>query len=353
MGLIYKDIFKPLLFRQDPERAHEMAVFLLKLLGQVRPLTQLMTWYNKVNAAPIKLWGLDFPNFVGLAAGFDKNGECWQAASAIGFGHVEIGTVTLHRQSGNPKPRLYRFPEENALINAMGFNNDGVHSLVEHLSSGSARRERAIPLGINIGKSKLTPLNEAIEEYIMSFNLLADYADYITINISSPNTAGLRKLQSKDYLGDLLGALKKANADRARKMGCCQVPVLVKITSDLSYREVDDVLEVIEANQISGLITTNTTVNRPGSLSKVECKGGLSGAPLHKFSVDMINYVYKATSGRLPIIGVGGIMSPDMAGMTMDAGASLIQVYTGLVYEGPFFARDIAKSLVWRQRSWI
>lgn len=353
MGLLYKHIFKPILFRQDPERAHEMAVFMLKLLGRIKPLNSLMAYYNAVDASPINLWGLHFPNRVGLAAGFDKNGECWQAAPAIGFGHVEIGTVTFHPQSGNPKPRLFRIPEEQALINAMGFNNDGVHTLVDHLSKAPSRGHRKIPLGINIGKSQVTPINEAISEYIMLFNLVAEYADYVAVNVSSPNTVGLRKLQSKAYLQDLLSSLMKANRDRSKKLGSPNVPLLIKITSDLGYKGIDDVLEVAQDTEISGIITTNTTIQRPGNLSKVDHKGGLSGAPLHNFSVDSINYIYKATSGKLPIIGVGGIMTPEMAGRTIDAGASLVQLYTGLVYEGPFFARDIAHSLAWTQRDWV
>ena len=249
---------------------------------------------------------------------------------------------------------FFRFPEEEAIINRMGFNNDGAKIVAERLSKAYLKhRNHTIPFGINIGKSKITPIEEAEEDYVGSFNLLADYADYFTINVSSPNTPGLRELQGKERLRDLLGALKRANADRAKKIGSKEIPMLLKISPDLAFPQIDSILEIIQDFGFSGIVATNTTLQRPGHFATVDYAGGLSGRPLHRLSIDVIRYIHLKTAGKLPIIGVGGIMDPVSAGQTMDAGASLLQIYTGLIYKGPFLGREIARSLSWRQRTWI
>lgn len=354
MGLIYKNVIRPLLFKQEPERAHHAGVLALKIIGELGPIASLMERFNRVTMKPIELFGLKFPNHVGIAAGFDKNAECFKAAGALGFGHIEAGTITLHRQLGNPKPRLFRFPKEEAIINRMGFNNDGAKLVAERLSKSlSKNKNHTIPLGINIGKSKITPIEEAQEDYVGSFNLLADYADYFTINVSSPNTPGLRELQGKEHLVGLLSALKKANAERAKRLKTREIPMLLKIAPDLTFPQVDSILEIIQDLSFSGIVATNTTIKRPGPFSSVDCAGGLSGRPLLQFSVDIIKYMSLRTNGKLPIIGVGGIMDPVSAEKIMDAGASLLQVYSGIIYKGPFLGKVLARSLAWRQRDWV
>lgn len=354
MGSIYQNIIKPMLFKQPPEQAHDIAIFALKFIGELGPVTRLMQAYNQVKMRPIELFGLKFPNHVGIAAGFDKNAECFKGAAALGFGHVEIGTVTLYGQSGNSKPRLFRFPEEEAIINRMGFNNDGARVIAERLANFRTKgRNRIAPLGINIGKSKSALMEEAQEDYVGSFNLLADYGDYFTINVSSPNTPGLRELQGREYLTGLLSALKKANVDRAKKLNVPEIPMLLKIAPDLTFPQIDSILEIIDNFGFSGIVATNTTLKRPGSFSAIDCPGGLSGWPLHRFSVDIIKYISLKTNGKLPIIGVGGIMDPVSAEQAMDAGAALLQVYTGLIYKGPFLGKEIARAVSWRQRDWI
>lgn len=351
---IYQNIIKPLLFKQEPERAHNLAVFVLKMIGEIRPLARLMQSWNQISMEPIKLFGLDFPNHVGIAAGFDKNAECFKAAGSFGFGHVEIGTVTLHRQPGNPKPRLFRFPEEEAVINRMGFNNDGAQLIAKRLEKHYSKyKKNNIPLGINIGKSKITPNEEAEEDYVGSFNLLANYADYFTINVSSPNTPGLRELQGKEHLLKLLSVLKKANEERSKKLNVKKLPMLLKIAPDLTFPQIDSILTIIEDIGLDGIVATNTTIKRPGVFENIDCAGGLSGRPLLPFSTNTIKYISLQTRGKLPIIGVGGIMDPCSAEKIMDAGASLLQVYTGLIYKGPFLGREIANALAWRQRKWI
>lgn len=354
MGLIYQKIIKPILFKQEPERAHEIAVLALKFIGDLGPITRLLEAYNQIKIKPVEVFGLKFPNHVGIAAGFDKNAECFKAAGALGFGHIETGTITLYRQPGNPKPRLFRFPDEEAIINRMGFNNDGAKRVAERIAkSYSKNKPRLIPLGINIGKSKITPIEEAEEDYVGSFNLLADYADYFTINVSSPNTVGLRELQGKKQLRSLLGALKTANSDRAQRLGTKELPMLLKIAPDLTFSQIDSILEIIQDLSFSGIVATNTTLQRPGPFAKIDYAGGLSGRPLHRLSVDIIKYIHLKTEGKLPIIGSGGIIDPESAGQAMDAGASLVQIYTGMIYKGPFLGREIARSLSWRQRTWI
>jgi dihydroorotate dehydrogenase len=348
MGLIYEKVVRPLAFRHDPESVHEHTVAALSVLGRVSPLCRLLEWWNALPASarkPVECAGLQFPNRVGIAAGFDKNATCWPAAAALGFGHVEVGTVTRHAQPGNPKPRLFRFPAEEAILNRMGFNNEGAEAMARRLARQPKRGHRRIPLGINLGKTKVVPLDQAVEDYLGSFALLADHADYIAINVSSPNTPDLRKLQEHDRLVELLGALQKANAEREAATMGGRRPIFLKIAPDLTWPQVDDILQILHDLQLDGIIATNTTLERPGSFAAVNETGGLSGKPLCRRSTEIINYIARVTAGRLPIIGVGGITDAATAGEKLDAGATLVQVYSGWIYRGPFFAAELARAL--------
>lgn len=352
MAWLYQNAIKPALFRLDAEHAHELAVDALALLGRVRPLCAMLERVHRLPPAlyrPVECFGLKFPNAVGLAAGFDKNGRAWPAAAALGFGHVEIGTVTYHAQPGNPRPRAFRYPAEQAVINRMGFNNAGAAALAARLAKLPGPGRRTIPLGVNLGKSKVTSLDKAAEDYLGSFRLLADHADYIVVNVSSPNTPGLRELQDAAWLKPLLAALVVENKTRLAA-GKARRPVLLKIAPDLSFLQIDAVLAVIAELGLDGIIATNTTLARPGSLAAANEAGGLSGAPVRRRATEIINYIARATNGRLPIIGVGGIMDEASAGEKLDAGATLVQLYTGLIYRGPFFAAEVARALAARQR---
>jgi dihydroorotate dehydrogenase len=352
MDPLFERWLRPALFRLDPERAHELAVTMLTLLSAAPPLCRALEAWTRLSGArarPIEAFGLKFPNAVGLAAGFDKNARVWPAAAALGFGHVEIGTVTARPQPGNPKPRIFRYPGQMALINRLGFNNDGATAVAERLSRRSRPGRRRIPLGVNLGKSKVVDLDQAVQDYLASYMKLADWADYLVINVSSPNTPGLRELQDEDRLRELLGAIAAQNRARAGLPGRRRVPLLLKISPDLDFRQIDVVLEVIAEFGFDGVIATNTTTSRPGPFSSVNEIGGLSGPPLNRRSTEIIAYIARATRGRLPIIGSGGITDAASAGEKMDAGATLVQIYTGMIYKGPFFARDVARALSDRQ----
>lgn len=353
MGHFYERLVRPLLFRLDTEHAHELAVDSLALLGRLSPVCGVLERYNALPAEfrskPVECLGLKFPNRVGMAAGFDKNARAWPAAAAMGFGHVEIGTATMLRQPGNERPRLFRFPQQEAVINRMGFNNDGADAIAARLASQAAPGKRRIPLGINLGKSKVASLDQAVDDYLGSFARLADYADYLVLNVSSPNTPDLRKLQDEDRLRELLGAVSAANRARDEEGGKSRKPLLLKIAPDLTFPQIDVVLEVIAEFGLDGIIATNTTLARPGPFAEVEQAGGLSGAPLRRHSTEIINYISRATQGRLPIIGVGGIYDSASAAEKLDAGATLVQLYTGLIYRGPFFAAELARALADRR----
>lgn len=353
MDFCYEHIIRPLFFRQDPEVAHERIVHALSLLSAAAPLRKAMEWRNQLpptRYAPVKAFGLEFPNRVGLAAGFDKNADCWVAAAALGYGHVEIGTVTAQAQPGNPKPRLFRYPAYEAVINRMGFNNAGAQAMAERLAKQPQRGQRKIPLGINLGKTKVVALEEAVADYLKSFELLADHADYVVLNVSSPNTPDLRKLQDESRLRELLGAVTAANKARTDAAVKSRVPILLKIAPDLTWPQIDTVLTVISDFGLDGIVATNTTLARPGFFSTVEQAGGLSGGPLNRRSTEIIGYIARETGGRLPIVGVGGICDTQAAGEKLDAGATLVQLYSGMIYRGPFFARDVALALGWRDR---
>jgi dihydroorotate dehydrogenase len=352
MGKFYEQIMRPRLFRLDSEEAHERAVKAMARLGRFPPVCRALEAWSQLSQArfrPVEAFGLRFPNAVGLAAGFDKNATAWRAAAALGFGHVEIGTVTALAQPGNPRPRMFRYPAQEAVINRMGFNNEGAAAVAARLAQLPGPGQRRIPLGINLGKSKVAPLDEAVADYLASFAHLADWADYLVLNVSSPNTPGLRQLQDAQPLRDLLGAVTAANRDRAARTGRV-LPILLKIAPDLGWSQVDAVLGAIAEFGLDGVIATNTTLARPGPFASVNEAGGLSGAPLRHRSTEMINYIARTTGGKLPIVGVGGITDPAGAAEKLDAGATLIQVYTGMIYRGPFFARDLAMGLADRQR---
>jgi dihydroorotate dehydrogenase len=349
MDFFYERVMRPWFFKMDSERAHEFGVSAMSTLGKLRPVCRALEAWNQLPAdryGPVEVLGLKFPNAVGLAAGFDKHATAWPAAAAMGFGHVEIGTVTALAQPGNPQPRVFRFPAEEAVINRMGFNNEGAEAVAARLAKQTPRGQRRIPLGINIGKSKVTSLDAAVADYLRSFELLADYGDYFVLNVSSPNTPGLRELQDTHRLRELLGAVAQANNSR----GADRLPLLLKIAPDLTFRQIDQVLGVINEFGFDGIIATNTTLARPGPFAQVDEAGGLSGAPLRRHSTEIINYISRATRGKLPIIGVGGITDAASAGEKLEAGASLVQLYTGLIYRGPFFAASLAKRLADGQR---
>jgi dihydroorotate dehydrogenase len=332
--VIYERALRPVLFRQgggDPEVAHARTMAGLRRLAAVRPAISLLRRYFGPEA-PRTVFGIRFPNPVGLAAGMDKDGTALTAWPALGFGFVEVGTVTQHPQPGNPAPRLFRLRASEAVINRMGFNNAGAAALADRLR---ALGPLPVPLGISIGKSRITPVDAAIEDYLASFRTLRHFGDYFAINISSPNTPGLRALQDRDALDALLGAIRHEATTR----------LLVKVAPDLTEHAIADLLEVCAAHQIDGIIATNTTLAR-GGLAPADAPlaaetGGLSGRPLTDRAREVVALIAKHTNGTLPIIGVGGIHTPDDALRMLDAGASLLQLYTGFIYHGPGLVRRI------------
>jgi len=290
------------------------------------------------------LYGLSFPNPVGLAAGFDKNALAVAAFPALGFGFVEVGTVTPRPQRGNPRPRVFRYPGDGAVINRLGFNSDGALAVAQRLRAVPRRT----PIGVNIGKNADTPLDRAVDDYQQALKQLYDVADYVVVNVSSPNTPGLRMLQAGAALSELLRGLQTYNRELAHERQLAPRPLLVKIAPDLTATELDDIVEVALRVPLDGIIATNTTVTRQGLSQPVAEVGGLSGRPLRQRSTEIIGYLYRRSQGRIPIIGVGGIFTADDAYDKIRAGASLIQVYTGLIYEGPTLPYRICKGLVQR-----
>ena len=349
MDFLYERVVRPWFFKRDSEIAHELGVKAMAALGTLAPVCRALEAWHRLPGAqyrPVEAFGLNFPNAVGLAAGFDKNARAWPAAAALGFGHVEVGTVTALAQLGNPAPRMFRYPAEEAVINRMGFNNEGAEKVAARLAKQAPVGRRRIPVGINLGKSNVATLDEAVADYLLSFTRLAGLADYVVLNVSSPNTPDLRKLQDEGRLRELLRAVSAAN--RAR--GADRRPLLLKIAPDLTWGQIDTVLEVIADHSLDGIIATNTTLARPGRLAEVGEAGGLSGAPLRVRSTQVVNYIARATAGRLPIIAAGGITDTASAGEKLDAGATLVQVYTGMIYRGPWFAAVLARGLGDRQR---
>jgi len=331
----YERFLRPLLFAIDPETAHRFALGALRAASNVDLALRTLNFFRPP-AKPKHLFGLNFPNPIGLAAGLDKNGVALPAWAALGFGFVEIGTVTAKPQPGNPKPRIFRFPEQNALINHLGFNNDGADVIAARLKElkGSGRWPQA-PIGINIGKSMVTPLTEAVEDYLYSFCALNEFADYIVLNVSSPNTPGLRELQSPDALSDLLSTIAGKNPNRK--------PIVVKIAPEVTPEQLEQILSVCETNRIAAIIAANTTLDHSSIPSGRDEQGGLSGAPLREKSTELVRQI--AARSTIPVIASGGIMDAESAREKIEAGAQLVQIYTGLIYHGPGLLREIASAL--------
>lgn len=346
-------LLRPLLFRLDPERVHGLTLNALRLTGQFAPLRFLVSKYFESPPKPVTAFGLTFRNPVGLAAGYDKDGLGARGLSTLGFGHLELGTVTPRPQPGNPKPRVFRLPTDHAVINRMGFPGLGAEFLQKQLSV--SRPPSSVILGLNLGKNKDTPNEDAARDYLSLYDQFAPLADYLAINVSSPNTVGLRRLQARDALEDLLGQLAKRRSESANQRvsestnqqhNRSAPPLLVKLAPDLTDDELDDALAAITNAGMDGVIATNTTLRREGLRSpSANETGGLSGAPLTTLSTDIVRKIHARTQGKLPIIGAGGIMSPEDAKAKLDAGAVLVQVYTGLIYAGPGLVKAIVKGL--------
>lgn len=335
---------RPLFFTLDSEHAHHLSINGLKLLqASQRKPTPAFSHPRLVQ----DLWGLRFPNPVGLAAGYDKNAAVPLVWSTLGFGFAELGTITAKAQPGNPKPRIFRLAQDRALINRLGFNNDGARAIAQRLPSLlSPHSSRPIPLGFNIGKSKITPLSDAVADYLESCEKLLPFTDYLVVNVSSPNTPELRKLQETERLGRLLEALLAHIRQCAETEHTSPKPLLVKIAPDLDPAVIGEIARLALSVGVSGLIATNTTVERPGLRAASPEAGGLSGLPLAAHAHAVLRTAYRAVEGKLPLIGVGGIFSAQEAYHRICAGASLIQIYTGMIYEGPFLAQRIARGLI-------
>jgi len=345
---LYKSLIRPFLFSKSPENAHYFTFGWIKRLFKISGVQAIAkSIYNfEDKALEVEAFGLKFKNPVGLAAGFDKDAKLFDELSAFGFGFIEIGTLTPKGQEGNPQPRLFRLPQDESLINRMGFNNQGVDEAVERLK----RKRSPVIIGGNIGKNKVTPNDEAANDYLLAFEALFPHVDYFVVNVSSPNTPNLRALQEKEPLTLLLMALEAAN-----QLKQLRKPILLKIAPDLTNEQLDDIVEIIEETKIDGVIATNTTISRAGlntPISEVEKigVGGLSGKVLRERSTEVIRYLHKKSHGAFPIIGVGGINTGEDAIEKLKAGATLVQVYTGFIYEGPAMIKNINKAILkWRQ----
>lgn len=342
---MYKFVLRPLLFLLDAETAHHFSFSSIGLLSKLG-LSGLFRKLCVMDDPGLEreVFGLKFKNPVGLAAGFDKDAKLYNEFSNFGFGFVEIGTLTPKPQLGNPKKRLFRLREDNAIINRMGFNNQGVFDAVERL-----KKEHRVLVGGNIGKNKVTPNDEAVKDYLICFDALFEYVDYFVVNVSSPNTPGLRELQDKKPLTDILKKLKRENTKLAGKYDSKEKPILLKIAPDLTDDQLLDIISIVRDSKTDGVIATNTTVERKGlksHLTLVEEKGGLSGKPLTQRSTEVIRFLSEKSKGAFPIIGVGGIHSAEDALEKLEAGASLVQLYTGFIYEGPGLIKRINKAIL-------
>ncbi len=338
---MYKLLIKPFFFLFNPEKAHYLAMDLLKFTTKIPGGKIILKSIFKAKENRIVIAGIEFPNKVGLAAGFDKDARWIDELALLGFGHVEIGTLTPKAQPGNDKPRLFRLPLDNGLINRMGFNNGGVEDAAERLR----KRKSKIIVGGNIGKNKITPNEDALSDYLICLNALHDCVDYFVVNVSSPNTPGLRELQEKEPLMKILSALAETNNTFPKPR-----PIFLKIAPDLTDDQLNDIVEIVLQTKIAGVIATNTTISREQLQTSTQTiqsigMGGLSGAPVRSRSTEVIRYLHLKSNGAFPIIGVGGIHTSKNAQEKLDAGASLVQVYTGFIYEGPSIARNIANHI--------
>jgi dihydroorotate dehydrogenase len=344
---IYKSVIRPILLQFAPESIHKFTFAWFKLfqrMGLIRTLVSAQ-FSLKDKSLERELFGLKFPNPVGLAAGLDKNAEAFDFLGSMGFGFIEIGTLTPKAQPGNPKPRLFRFVDDKALVNRMGFNNVGVEDAVKRLR----KKKTKILIGGNIGKNKNTPNEEATSDYLKCFDALYAYVDYFVVNVSSPNTPNLRELQGKEPLQKLLNEIMDLNRSKVK----CK-PVLLKIAPDVNESQLDDIIEIVQTTKIDGIVATNTTLSREGlsyPKSKIEevGAGGVSGQPLRERSTQVIRYIHEKSAGKIPIIGVGGILTKEDALEKLDAGASLVQIYTGFIYEGPALVKAINRELIKRK----
>jgi len=332
----YERFVRPLLFSLDAETAHHLAIGFLRGASHVDLALRVLSAFQPA-AKPKTVFGVNFPNPIGLAAGLDKNGVALVALAALGFGFVEIGTVTAKAQPGNPKPRIFRLPEQQALINHLGFNNDGADIVAERLGKlRAAGRWPAVPVGINIGKSKITPREQATADYLYSFQLLREFADYIALNVSSPNTPGLRDLQGAAALSELLRTIASENRQNPK-------PVLVKIAPDLSPNDLEDLIATCEQNEVVGIIATNTTLDHSSIPPARDREGGLSGKPLREKSTALVRAI--TARSTIPVVASGGVVDAESAREKFEAGAQLVQIYTGYIYRGPGLLREITKTL--------
>jgi len=341
--MIYS-ILKRILFQFQPEFIHEVVLTFLRHARKVPGLLNVIEKYFRYHnpRLTVQIGNLTFPNPIGLAAGFDKNGEAVSGLQALGFGHLEVGTVTPLAQSGNPKPRLFRLKKDKALINRMGFNNRGVDYLTEQISG----KHLKVPIGINLGKNKNTPLDSATEDYLIGLTKAWQYGDYFTINISSPNTENLRNLQQESYLEPLIKKIitkRDQLSDETKQLK----PIWLKIAPDLSESEIKTIIDIAISAKIDALIVTNTTITRPGLLSNLNDEtGGLSGKPLSEISDLALSTVCKYVKGKIPVIGVGGIFQAEDVYRKLSLGANMVQVYTGFIYEGPGFVKQLNRQLI-------
>ena len=336
---MYKKIILPVLFLFDPEKVHNFTFLLFKIFLNIPFVGFLVQKIYSVDNEKLskKLFGIEFKNPVGLAAGFDKNAKLYNELSRFGFGFIEIGTVTPIAQAGNPKKRLFRLTNDQGIINRMGFNNDGMHKIANRL-----KKNKNILIGGNIGKNKATPNDKAVNDYLLCFNYLFDYVDYFVVNVSSPNTPNLRELQNTNFLRVILDSLNKENLKKSKTK-----PILIKISPDLSKENLLEIVDLAISLKIDGIIATNTTINRDNLTSKnINESGGLSGKPLANKSNEVIRFISDKSNGKIPIIGVGGIHSAKDAIDKIKAGADLVQIYTGFIYEGPSLIKSINKALV-------
>ncbi len=336
---MYKLFIRPFLFYFDPEKVHYFSFSFIKIISRLPFVQKILTSIYEVNDSRLErtVFGLKFKNPVGLAAGFDKDAEIFKELSNFGFGFIEIGTLTPKAQDGNPKKRLFRLKSDSAIINRMGFNNGGVEAAVERL-----KKNKGVLIGGNIGKNKITPNENALEDYLICFDALFHYVDYFVVNVSSPNTPNLRELQEKKPLTALLTKLEERNAEYKSKK-----PILLKIAPDLTDEQLLDIIEIVKTTKIAGVIATNTTISREGLQSKNKYEtGGLSGIPLSNRATEVIRFLSEKSNKAFPIIGVGGIHKPEDALEKLAAGASLVQLYTGFIYEGPKLISDINTAIL-------